>query len=116
MSSRIKPRQKRIYIAGPMSGLPDDNRAAFNALANEIAERGDIPLNPAILPAGLTQAEYMQLCMPMLMLADEVLMLPNWVNSQGATAEFHTAMKCSKVIRQADDGFAWYPTKEEEVA
>lgn len=116
MSSHIQQQKTRVYIAGPMSGLPDDNRAAFNALANEIAERGDIPLNPAILPAGLTQAEYMQLCMPMLMLADEVLMLPNWVDSQGATAEFHTAMKCGKVIRQAEDGFAWYPTSPEVAA
>lgn len=111
-----QPHPKRIYIAGPMSGLPDDNRAVFNAEALHQLNLGRIPLNPAILPEGLTQAEYMQLCMPMLMLADEVIMLPGWINSQGATAEFHTAMKCGKVIRQAEDGFVWYPTSQDHAA
>ena len=42
--------QKRIYIAGPMSGLPDCNRPAFHAEANHQRERGHIPLNPATSP------------------------------------------------------------------
>ena len=107
---------KRIYIAGPRSGLPDCNRPAFHAEANHQRERGHIPLNPAILPEGLTQAEYMACCLPMVMLADELVMLPGWRDSQGATAEFHLAMKCGKVIRQAEDGFAWYPTSPEVAA
>ncbi|ATP90364.1 DUF4406 domain-containing protein [Aeromonas caviae] len=101
--------QKRIYIAGPMSGLPDCNRPAFHAEANHQRERGHIPLNPATLPDGLSQAEYMACCLPMVMLA-------GWRDSQGATAEFHLAMKCGKVIRQAEDGFAWYPTSPEVAA
>lgn len=107
---------KRIYIAGPMSGLPDCNRPAFYAEANHQRERGHIPLNPAILPEGLTQAEYMACSLPMVMLADELVMLPGWRDSQGATAEFHLAMKCGKVIRQAEDSFAWYPTSPEVAA
>ena len=100
---------KRIYIAGPMSGLPDCNRPAFHAEANHQRERGHIPLNPATLPEGLNQAEYMACCLPM-------VMLPGWRDSQGATAEFHLTMKCGKVIRQAEDGFAWYPTSPEVAA
>jgi len=107
---------KRIYIAGPMSGLPDCNRLAFHTEANHQRERGHIPLNPAILPEGLTQAEYMACSLPMVMLADELVMLPGWRDSQGATAEFHLAMKYGKVIRQAEDGFAWYPTSPEVAA
>ena len=107
---------KKIYIAGPMSGLPNFNRDAFNSAAHGVLADGDIPLNPAVYPDGLTQCEYMQLCCPMVMMADEVIMLPAWINSQGATAEFNLAMKCGKVIRQAEDGFAWYPTTEGEAA
>lgn len=109
-------RRKRIYIAGPMSGIADCNRAAFNAEALHQQQKGHVVLNLAILPDGLTQHEYMQLCCPMVKMADEVIMLPNWINSQGATAEFHLAMKCGKVIRQAEDGFAWYPSSPEVAA
>lgn len=95
--------RKIVYIAGPMSGLPEYNRTAFNTEALHQQH------NPATLPDGLTQQQYMVICIEMVKIADEVIMLPNWVNSQGATAEFHYAMKCGKVIRQAEDGFVWYP-------
>ncbi len=111
--SNHQPHRKLIYIAGPMSGLPDCNRPAFHAEANHQRERGHIPLNPAILPDGLTQPQYMAICIEMVKMADELLMLPGWRDSQGATAEFHLAIKCGKVIRQAEDGFAWYPTSQE---
>ena len=45
----------KTYIAGPMTGLPEFNRPAFNAAAKEIAASGHVPLNPAILPDGLSQ-------------------------------------------------------------
>lgn len=112
MSNHQAP-PKRIYISGPMPSLP---RPAFHAEANHQRERGHIPLNPAILPEGLTQAEYIACSLPMVMLADELVMLPGWRDSQGATAEFHLAMKCGKVIRQAKDGFAWYPSSPEVAA
>ena len=35
-----------IYIAGPMRGRPDFNRAAFNAAAERLAARGWNPINP----------------------------------------------------------------------
>lgn len=108
--------RKIVYIAGPMSGLPEYNRPAFNTEALHQQQKGHVVLNPATLPDGLTQQQYMQICCPMVMMADEVIMLPAWINSQGATAEFNLAMKCGKVIRQAEDGFAWYPSTEGEVA
>lgn len=101
--------RKIVYIAGPMSGLPEENRPAFNTEALHQQQKGHVVLNQAILPDGLTQQQYMQICCPMVMMADEVIMLPAWINSQGATAEFNLAMKCGNVIRQAEDGFVWYP-------
>ncbi|HEO9918795.1 TPA: DUF4406 domain-containing protein [Enterobacter asburiae] len=52
----------KIYIAGPMSGLPDFNRAAFNHAHVFLGANGHVVLNPALLPDGLTQAEYMDIC------------------------------------------------------
>ena len=46
----------KIYIAGPMSGLPGFNRQAFNRAAGHVVRRGNVALNPAILPDGLEQA------------------------------------------------------------
>lgn len=34
----------KIYIAGPMTGYPDYNRAAFNAKASELMAEGHIVL------------------------------------------------------------------------
>ena len=47
-----------VYIAGPMTNIPHFNRPAFIAAAKRLSRRGDIPLNPAILPDGLSQAVY----------------------------------------------------------
>lgn len=47
----------KIYIAGPMSGLPNFNRDAFNLEAERLHTLGHIALNPAILPDGLEQHE-----------------------------------------------------------
>ena len=89
---------KKVYIAGPMSGLPNFNRDSFNSAAREMIAVGNTPLNPAVFPDGLTQCEYMQLCCPMVMMADELLMLRGWEKSAGAKVEHELALKCGKII------------------
>ena len=37
----------RVYISGPMTGLPDCNRAAFDAAAKRLAEQGFFAVSPA---------------------------------------------------------------------
>ncbi|EOV0796590.1 DUF4406 domain-containing protein [Yersinia enterocolitica] len=88
----------KTYIAGPMTGLPDFNRAAFNAAAKEIAASGHVPLNPAILPDGLSQPDYMCICMAMLQRADAIYMLGGWQSSAGARAEYALAEKLGMEI------------------
>lgn len=83
----------KVYIAGPMTGLPDYNRPAFFAAAKELAANGDTPLNPAILPDGLSQADYMAICIAMLQRADSIVMLDSWERSEGARAELSLAQK-----------------------
>ncbi len=89
-----------IYVAGPMSGIKDHNRPLFNKVAAELAEQGNSVLNPATLPDGLTQCQYMQICLPMVVVADELVMLPGWERSEGSYIEFLLAKKSGKTIRE----------------
>ena len=93
----IKP--LKIYIAGPMTGLVDANRHAFNGHAVTLAEAGHVALNPAVLPDGLAHHEYIAICKPMVEIADEVHMLPGWERSKGATMEHGWATEAGKPIR-----------------
>lgn len=88
-----------IYIAGPMSGIKDFNRPLFNKVAIELAKQGHSVLSPATLPDGLSQGQYMQICLSMVAVADELVMLPEWEQSEGAYIEFLLAKKSGKTIR-----------------
>lgn len=88
----------KIYIAGPMSGLIEFNRPAFMFTAEKLTGRGHTALNPAILPDGLLQAEYMDICLAMLRCADAIYMLEGWEHSAGARAENALAEKLEMEI------------------
>lgn len=87
-----------VYICGPMSGFALSNRPAFNLEAYRLTNNGYNVLNPAALPDGLTQSQYMSICLPMLMAADSILMLCGWEESLGALAEKALAEKLGKAI------------------
>ena len=72
-----------IYISGPISGIKDHNRPLFNMVAAELADQGHSVLNPATLPDGLSQGQYMQIFLPMVAVAHELVMLPGWEQSEG---------------------------------
>lgn len=92
---------KRIYIAGPMTGYENFNRESFFANANFIEKCGDIALNPAILPDGLTQAQYMDICFAMIRAADAIYLLKGYEESKGAMAELAYAEKLElEIIEQ----------------
>ena len=77
---------KRIYIAGPMSGLPDFNYPAFNAKAAELRALGFHVENPAENPAPHCSSwlGYMRLAVAQLATCDAVYLLPGWRHSRGA--------------------------------
>lgn len=90
----------KIFISGPMTGLPNFNRDAFNQEAQRLLGMGHVALNPAILPDGLEQHEYMAICIEMVKMADQLVMLPGWGLSEGAYIEFCLAKKSGKTIRE----------------
>lgn len=75
------------YIAGPMRGLPDLGRRAFNIAEGCLRARGFAVLNPACLPEDLPTEAYMPICLAMLREADIIAILPGWENSAGAQIE-----------------------------
>ena len=46
-----------IYISGPMTGIADDNRPAFNRVAAKLRAMGHNCENPAEQPSGLSYRE-----------------------------------------------------------
>lgn len=87
-----------FYIAGPMTGLPNFNRESFHAMADHIKAKGMTALNPATLPDGLTQAQYMDICLAMLRCATHIVMLEGWKNSEGAKIERALAIKSGLTV------------------
>ncbi len=85
---------KRIYIAGPMSGLPELNYPAFNARAAELRARGFHVENPAENPVPVCGSweGYMRMAIAQLVTCDAIDLLPGWSSSRGATVEFGLAM------------------------
>lgn len=83
----------KVYIADPMSGYDQLNRPAFHAAERNLRENENVVLNPATLPDGLSQAQYMDICLAMLRCADAVYMLTGWEKSAGARVEHALAEK-----------------------
>lgn len=106
----------KIYVAGPMRGIPEFNFPAFNAAAERLRSAGHTVFNPAEKdverhgtdiskgnPTGCEQqaakehgfdlrvalgADLAWICAQ----ADAIAMLPGWQKSKGATAEHATAL------------------------
>ena len=83
----------RIYLAGPMSGLPDFNFPAFHTAAGQLRAAGYDVINPAEVNTD-PDAEWsacMRADITELVKCDAIALLPGWTNSRGATLEHHIA-------------------------
>lgn len=83
----------RIYIAGPMTGLPDLNFPAFNAAADELRNQGWHVENPAAhgVIDGAQWEDYLAYDITRLGTCGAIYLLPGWEKSKGATLEAHIA-------------------------
>jgi len=94
-------RPKRIYIAGPMTGLPEHNFPAFHAAAERLQEAGWETVNPAENFGGRTdlpRESYLRADIELLAACDAVAMLPGWEDSRGAKLEYLIAWELGMPI------------------
>lgn len=81
----------RVYIAGPMTGLPEFNYPAFFAAAEALRAAGHDPINPARTDGRdgcKTWLDYMRAALRDVADADGIALLPGWVESRGAAVEY----------------------------
>ena len=93
----------RVYISGPMSGLPDFNRPAFFRAAGELRFQGHKVVNPAELdvPDDTPWPLLMRASLRGLLECDTIHMLPGWYRSRGAQLEHAIAIALGMTVTGA---------------
>ena len=89
----------KVYIAGPMTGLPGYNGPAFEAAIIRLHELGHEPVSPTRIHGypwpqcceGKSRGEIMRTCLAALVECDGIALLPGWQDHDGAQAEAHAA-------------------------
>lgn len=90
-------RRLKLYLSGPMTGLPECNYPAFAAAAQHLRNRGATVVSPHELPADCpgcantgiehSWAEHMRVDLAALLTCDVIVLLPGWSESKGAQLE-----------------------------
>lgn len=95
----------RVYISGPMSGLPELNFPAFHAAAAALRAKGLEVVNPAEInpDAGMSWEQCMRADIKALCDCDALAMLPGWERSKGAHLEVHVAHRLGMQILPVAD-------------
>lgn len=104
----------RIYLAGPMTGLPDLNYPAFHAEAARLRAIGFRVENPAENQRQVDWQSYMRVAIAQLVKCDAVALLPGWQSSRGALIENGLAVSlgiparpCSEFHARSADPDCW---------
>jgi len=82
---------KRVYLSGPMTGIPDNNFPAFHRWAAALRADGfDV-----VSPAEIQEAGTWELCLRAdlreMTTCDAIALMPGWEGSKGAHLELHVA-------------------------
>lgn len=81
-----------LYLAGPMTGLPDENRPLFRRAAEQLRKAGYTVYSPVEWEPQDASATYddkleIDISMIMKVRPEMIVLLPGWENSKGARAE-----------------------------
>ena len=85
----------KLYLSGPMTGLPDYNYPAFHAAAAALRTKGHKVFSPAESFEGnqdLPHHVYMRKDLKALLKAEGIVLLEGWGKSKGARLELRTAL------------------------
>lgn len=94
----------KVYLSGPMTGLPDFNYPAFHAAAKKLRDAGVVVENPAENqpPECGTWAGYMRNALVQMLRCEAVVMLPGWESSRGASVEWRLAVELGMTVVALD--------------
>lgn len=97
----------KVYIAGPMTGIPEYNYPEFHVASIALARAGHEPVNPAQdhgHPLGTKPWHwYMRRAITLMMTADAVALLDGWEGSSGAVLESELAIQLDMPVRHLDE-------------
>ena len=84
----------KIYISGPITGMDNGNKEAFDGMEHKLRDRGHDVVNPHSLPHnhGKTWNEYMREDLKAMLDCQGAVFLPGWNNSRGARVEYDLAL------------------------
>lgn len=99
MTIRMEMKKNKVYIAGPVSGLPYDEAVKRFAAAEAVLSIDYQVINPTkICRACWSWYRCMVVCLWALRKCNRIALLPGWENSRGARIELFTAILLGKDI------------------
>lgn len=89
---------RRIYVAGPITGMPELNYPAFHEAAARLRAKGWHVENPAENPdphvdASCHWTAYMRMGLSQVATCHAIYLLPGWQKSKGASLEYMVAQQ-----------------------
>lgn len=97
---------ERVYVAGPMRGIDDNNFPAFRSAVEDLRSRGYTVWSPHEQfelydptkhgPNALRH--YMRVDLPAVLNSDAIVVLPGWNNSIGTRLEMRVARDCGILV------------------
>lgn len=95
----------RLYLSGPMTGLPEFNFPAFHAEASRLRGLGFDVVSPAELnpDPSATWHDCMRRDLAALLTCDAIALMPGWQKSAGAHLEMHVAHRVGMEILTTQD-------------
>lgn len=90
---------KKIYIAGPVTGIPERNSHVFCSVSDALTSAGYKVVNPLrLVPPDMDRNSVMKRLIPELCACDGVCHLDGWETSAGACVEVAVARACGLEI------------------
>lgn len=95
----------RVYVSGPMTGLPEFNFPAFTSAAERLRAMGHDVVSPHEVahddngePGTIAWGVYLKRDLAEMLTCDTILLLPGWETSRGATLELYVATQVGMTV------------------
>ncbi|HNB07869.1 MAG TPA: DUF4406 domain-containing protein [Thauera aminoaromatica] len=95
----------KVYLSGPMTGIPESNYPAFHATAAKLRAAGYEVVNPAEVnpDSSLSWQQCLREDIKHLCDCEALALMPGWQNSQGAHLEMHIAHRLGIKIHLVEE-------------